>query len=217
MTGGSDVLTGRVLIVDDRSAIAESLAEELGRRDLRAQTCPPDQVGSFLHGVTHVLLPTVCPGGQEVLRLLLGCEPPVKVVWTGAAPPPAGAAGTWVGPDCTPGDLVALIARGVRPRSAPVLGLAKQRHGGEDADVSREVALVRTLTTRESQVLECLVGGAGGVAIARRLSISPHTVRTHVQNILTKLDVGSRTEAAAVARRAGIRARTNGYEDGIPA
>src|SRR5204863_2507694 len=61
--------------------------------------------------------------------------------------------------------------------------------------------LVSQLTTREREVLSLLVEGADGGAIARRLGISRNTVRTHVQSILTKLQVHSRLEAATMAVR----------------
>jgi two-component system nitrate/nitrite response regulator NarL len=61
--------------------------------------------------------------------------------------------------------------------------------------------LVAQLTTREREVLSLLVEGADGGTIARRLGISRNTVRTHVQSILTKLQVHSRLEAATMAVR----------------
>jgi two-component system nitrate/nitrite response regulator NarL len=61
-----------------------------------------------------------------------------------------------------------------------------------------------TLTDREREVLTLLVEGASGVEMAERLFLSPHTVRTHVQNLMTKLQVHSRVEAAAFAVRHGI-------------
>jgi two-component system, NarL family, nitrate/nitrite response regulator NarL len=60
------------------------------------------------------------------------------------------------------------------------------------------------LTIREREVLALIVAGAGSVEIARRLDISTNTVRTHVQGILTKLQVHSRLEAAAFAVRHGL-------------
>jgi two-component system nitrate/nitrite response regulator NarL len=57
------------------------------------------------------------------------------------------------------------------------------------------------LTTRESQVLALLRAGLSTAQIALRLSISQHTARTHIQNVLMKLDVHSRLEAAAYAAR----------------
>ncbi len=70
---------------------------------------------------------------------------------------------------------------------------------------SRPVGLLAgQLTSRESEVLVLLVEGAAGGQIAKDLDISPNTVRTHVQSILTKLQVHSRLEAAAVAVRQGL-------------
>jgi DNA-binding NarL/FixJ family response regulator len=53
------------------------------------------------------------------------------------------------------------------------------------------------LTRREREVLALLAQGADNQAIAQRLVISPQTARTHIQNILGKLGVHSRLEAAA--------------------
>jgi DNA-binding NarL/FixJ family response regulator len=61
------------------------------------------------------------------------------------------------------------------------------------------------LTVRERQVLQRLVTGASNADIARSLYLSPKTVRNHVSSILTKLQVTDRTQAALVARSAGIR------------
>jgi two-component system nitrate/nitrite response regulator NarL len=57
------------------------------------------------------------------------------------------------------------------------------------------------LTIRELQVLKLLAVGETNSVIARRMSISPHTVRTHVQTILSKLQVHTRLEAVAWAAR----------------
>ena len=65
----------------------------------------------------------------------------------------------------------------------------------QELDVARE-RLAR-LTHRERQVLALLAEGADNDAIARALVISPQTARTHIQNILSKLDVHSRLEATA--------------------
>lgn len=65
-------------------------------------------------------------------------------------------------------------------------------------------ALVRIsrLTAREREVLELLGAGAKNRAIANTLMISPDTARTHVQNLLAKLGVHSRLEAAAFVAQA---------------
>jgi DNA-binding NarL/FixJ family response regulator len=58
------------------------------------------------------------------------------------------------------------------------------------------------LTQREREVLGLLAAGADNQGIAEALSISPETARTHVQNLLGKLGVHSRLEAAAFALQA---------------
>jgi len=60
------------------------------------------------------------------------------------------------------------------------------------------------LTEREVLVLRAVVAGQRTREIAARLGISPHTVRTHVQNILGKLGARSRTEAGMIALRQGL-------------
>lgn len=57
------------------------------------------------------------------------------------------------------------------------------------------------LTRREREVLACMVEGLTQAATAERLFLSPHTVRTHARNILSKLGVHSALEAAALVRR----------------
>jgi DNA-binding NarL/FixJ family response regulator len=56
------------------------------------------------------------------------------------------------------------------------------------------------LTRREREVLAILADGGNNDAIAQALVISPQTARTHVQNVLGKLGVHSRLEAAAFVR-----------------
>jgi DNA-binding NarL/FixJ family response regulator len=60
------------------------------------------------------------------------------------------------------------------------------------------------LTSRETEVLALLAEGRTNRQLARELYISEKTVSVHVSNILAKLGVRSRTEAAAVARRDGL-------------
>lgn len=61
--------------------------------------------------------------------------------------------------------------------------------------------LLSRLTRRERQVLSLLAEGGDNDSIAQELVISPETARTHIQNVLGKLGLHSRLEAAAFARR----------------
>lgn len=79
-------------------------------------------------------------------------------------------------------DLVAL-ERAVRPDGGP-------RPGG--------------LSPRELEVLALIADGHTNRAIAATLIVSEHTVARHVQNIFVKLDVSSRTAAAAFAHQHGL-------------
>jgi two-component system nitrate/nitrite response regulator NarL len=76
--------------------------------------------------------------------------------------------------------------------------LATRRRNGESEEVD---LLASQLTTREREVLGLLVAGSNSMDIARALTVSPNTVRTHVQSILAKLQVHSRLEAVAFATR----------------
>lgn len=60
------------------------------------------------------------------------------------------------------------------------------------------------LTQREAEVLEWIAQGRDNGQIARSLNISRKTVRNHVSNILSKLQVADRAEAIIRARRAGM-------------
>ena len=70
----------------------------------------------------------------------------------------------------------------------------------------RDDALKRMakLTRREREVLAMVAQGADNDAIAQHLVISPETARTHIQNVLGKLGVHSRLEAAAFVTQNGI-------------
>ena len=73
-----------------------------------------------------------------------------------------------------------------------------------NADSRRRFARATSLTPREAEVLGWIARGKTNGEIAVLLSLSPHTVRKHVENIFEKLDVRTRTEAALYARRTPV-------------
>ncbi len=86
------------------------------------------------------------------------------------------------------------------------------RELGAAPDVARLTVSERPggLTGREEEVLALVAGGAGNREVAQRLVISEKTVGRHLANIFAKLDVGSRTAAAAWAHEHGIHGSTHG-------
>jgi DNA-binding NarL/FixJ family response regulator len=71
-----------------------------------------------------------------------------------------------------------------------------------DADADARARLER-LTPREREILALMAKGTSPEGIATALKMSPHTLRTHTQNILTKLGVHSKMEALVLAIRHG--------------
>lgn len=69
---------------------------------------------------------------------------------------------------------------------------------------NRALRLGDDLTPREREVLSLLADGLSTAAIAKRLFLSPATVRNHIQSVLTKLGAHSKLEAVTVALREGL-------------
>jgi NarL family two-component system response regulator YdfI len=63
---------------------------------------------------------------------------------------------------------------------------------------------IQALTSREVEVLGMLAEGLGNKTIARRLTISEHTVKFHISSIFSKLNASSRTEAVILGARQGL-------------
>ncbi|MFE4453876.1 LuxR C-terminal-related transcriptional regulator [Streptomyces sp. NPDC056796] len=118
----------------------------------------------------------------------------------------AGASG-WVAKDCSLQRLLAVIRGVLRDEThlpaALLTGVLRELTAARKHRTESE-QLVESLTPREREVLRCMVAGLGRKAVAERLFLSPHTVRTHMQNVLGKLGVHSTLAAVALARRAGV-------------
>ncbi len=111
--------------------------------------------------------------------------------------------------DATVAKLYASIesaARGdtVLTRSAipDLIKLGRIRSGGDG-----HPSVEHVLSRRELEVLELITAGYGNDAIASELTISPRTAKNHVSNILSKLGLHNRTQAAVYSVQAGIATR----------
>ncbi|MAK61536.1 MAG: helix-turn-helix transcriptional regulator [Ponticaulis sp.] len=80
-------------------------------------------------------------------------------------------------------------------------------HGTKEADAepgNPKAQAALGISARELEVLELLASGLSNKEIARKLNISPNTIKTHITRLLEKLDASRRTEAIARARELGL-------------
>jgi len=153
-------------------------------------------------------------GGQECTSAILAVAPSCRVVLLAEDDPSAALVDTFesgasglLPKTATLDELldaIHVVCRGgvVVPShmlSDLIQGLVARRGEGQRARAS-----IERLTGRERQVLALLSDGADNVAIADALVISPLTARTHVQNVMRKLRVHSRLEAAMFVARFGL-------------
>ena len=98
-----------------------------------------------------------------------------------------------------------IILKQVR-QTVPVGGAARSKTvaiHGLDLEY-RQLLENAPLTQRELEILDLIVAGCSNAEIAERLYITIGTVKTHVRNILNKLSVDDRTQAAVLALRSGL-------------
>lgn len=81
--------------------------------------------------------------------------------------------------------------------------LVAQLKGGNQAKPA-PVSELDKLTPREKEILTCLARGESNKVIARNLSVAESTVKIHVQNVLKKLNLSSRVQAAVFAVEHGV-------------
>ena len=87
---------------------------------------------------------------------------------------------------------------------ARLIANGEQRHSSSaQAAPPQTVSTHTPLTAREREVLRCLAEGLSNAEIADKLSISVHTVRTHLSSMATKIDAGNRLKLVAKATQLG--------------
>jgi DNA-binding NarL/FixJ family response regulator len=216
-----ETMTTRVLLADGQALLREAVREILGAHgdlevvaeaaDGRRALSEAARVRPHVAVVSSVLGPD---RGVEVIPELLAVVPECRVLLLAGEEDlgelvravEAGASG-YVARSSPLAVLIGAVRAASQGEVAippsmlgPLIGrLLKDRRQYDEA--TRQVA---TLTRREREVLYLLAQGADNETIGRTLVISPQTARTHIQNILAKLRVHSRLEAAALVRRSGI-------------
>ena len=203
----------RVLIVDDHAVVRRGLRAFLDLQpDVEVVGEAADGASAeAMTGTLHpdvVLMDLVMPntdGIATIRRLRETREQPTVLVLTSFlddvhvfAALQAGAAG-YLLKDVQPDELVRAIRQVHRGESAlhPKVAARLVQHTAQPAGFA-------DFTPRERDVLRLLAEGFANKEIARRLSLSEKTVKTHVSNILQKLGVADRTQAALLAVRRGL-------------
>ncbi len=108
--------------------------------------------------------------------------------------------------DCTPDELVRAIrvVHSGEGLLAPTMAAKVMREFARSRE-AKDLAVVHLpLTQREIEILQHVTAGLANKEIAHRLSISERTVKNHLSNIMEKLHVNSRTQAAVYALRSGL-------------
>ncbi|HET7303688.1 MAG TPA: response regulator transcription factor [Segeticoccus sp.] len=202
----------RVLIVDDHPVVRQGLRAALAGHDgievvgdvaggeAALDAVPglrPDVVLMDLH------LGAGIDGAEATRRLTQLGEPPRILVLTAYESEgdilraiEAGATG-YLLKDADPADLRAAVRTAAAGETVLAPSVATRL-------VSRMQAPGRALTARECEILQRVADGASNAEIARSLFVTQATVKSHLVQVFTKLDVESRTAAAAEGRRRGL-------------
>lgn len=202
---------GAVLIVDDCALHREALASALMSNGIARVTAAWD-LPSLMHALESaapqmILLNMATGMGQMFLRVVSHVNPGVPLVAVAtpeddvqviSACAKAGVAAYHMKIDSL-ADLLVLIRVVALGRAwcPPQISATLLRRVSAVADSRRSATRDSGLTTREIQVLHMLELGRSNQQIAVDLSIAVHTVKNHVHNLLTKLGVNTRAEAAA--------------------
>jgi DNA-binding NarL/FixJ family response regulator len=217
-TKGLDEL--RVLVVDDhdlfRTGLRNLLEEEgvnvvgeaeNGENAIRlASDLTPDVV------IMDLNMPGV--GGVETTRRLSSLAPLSRVVVLTISADDddvmnavmAGACG-YLLKDSSIQELIAGIraaSEGESLISPQIAAKVLQRLRAQSKDVDAAETIRAELSDRELEVLKLIANGKDNAQIARDLFISPKTVKNHISNILMKLQIENRIQAAVYAVRSGI-------------
>jgi DNA-binding NarL/FixJ family response regulator len=212
------VLPVRILIIDDCRVLGQGL-ELLLRQHLDIESIDSvidpskfqDSITDCRPNVVLIVIETrnIPPIAliSDIRRL---SDPPAVVILTESVDPviakqavQAGAIG-FVSMAGSAHDLIDAVNAARRGVGWLPAGLLRALVGRSPSPSGSHERPLQELTRREQEVLELLVSGLDRRAVAAHLYCSPETVRTHIRNVMSKLDVHSTVEAVAFGRRLGL-------------
>ncbi len=211
----------RLLLVDDQVLFRKMVAAYLSsREDMQVV----GEAGDGLEAVAKaretlpdvILMDVSMPkcSGLEAVRMIKSEMPNVKIIMLTVSDDDRdlftaiknGAEG-YLLKNLEPPQLIGLL-EGVRRDEAAITGklAAKilREFGHPDKDLTERPEAAGELTAREIEVLELVVQGATNPEIAETLHIGQNTVKLHLRNILEKLHLQNRIQAAVYAVRQGL-------------
>ena len=204
--GGFDVIS--LVIVEDHEALRRGMELLLGRRGhvivgaVGTAREAYELIGSRPPDVAVIDLGLTDESGADLIRRLLARDPGLRsLLYTGTGDLEAitgaldcGARGFALkaGSPEELTDAIAAVASG-KTYMDPRLDSVVLARSATDR--------VRVLSPREREILDLLADGLTGAQIAKRLFLSPETVRTHIRNAMEKLEAQTRVHAVALALR----------------
>lgn len=203
----------RVIVIDDGTLSRECLAAQLRQHGIAATDAwdLPTLLAEVDRAVPDLVLINIAtPDSATLLHLALDLDPACRVIVFGlstdreseiVACAEAGIAGLHLRTESF-GYLLSLInsaGDGGAQCSPEVSAILLRRIYSFAAQANPDVS-TDLLTPREIEILELIDRGMTNQQIASRLSLTLHTVKNHVHNLLGKLGVTSRAEAVAVLR-----------------
>jgi DNA-binding NarL/FixJ family response regulator len=210
--------TIRVLICDDHAVVRRGLVTFLDLQDdieiageaengeqavQKAASLKPDVI------LMDLVMPVI--DGVEAIRRILAADAQAKIIVLTSYSDDekifsairAGASG-YLMKDVSPQELAKAIrmARDGEPLLHPDIARRLMEHVSHPQPAG--AAELARLTAREVEVLRRIAAGRSNKEIASDLTLSEKTVKTHVSNLLQKLDLADRTQAALFAVRNGL-------------
>ena len=217
-----------VLVVDDHPVMAESLAAGLASEgDL-------DLVGTAASGAAALAIVSTRRVDVAVVDTDLGDEDGIHLGRSLREISPGTHVVHLAGPEADVARVTEALRSGVRgwvAKNGSMHELVAAVRGSRQQETRIPAALLThvfgklapsqpsaldVLTSRQREVLQGLVDGLTRTAIGERLFLSRNTVRTHIQNLLHRLNAHSTLEAVAIAREAGLRAQSQSFQGRHP-